>query len=261
MHSDININERRFKMKILDDLISSLGEDSAVQEIHSCVFWTAVISRNCGLSSTFHEEHPYHRAVRGVGSLRRKSALELVEYAKSDNILEASIGMAAINSLIDADEAKCVEENAFDILARKGKNKNIAIVGHFPWIPRLQNIAKKLWVIEQKPQEGDLPAEAAEEILPQADVVGITGTSFINHTIGKLLELSRNSFIVMIGPTSPLSPVLFDYGVDVIAGVKVVEPEETIRSISEGAIFSQVEGVRLITMASPLKGEGEGEGE
>jgi hypothetical protein len=235
-------------MGILGDLISSLNVDSAVQEIHTCVFWTAVISRNCGLASTFHEEHPYHRAVREVGNLRYKSALELAKYAKSGNVLEASIGMAAINSLIDIDEAKCIEENAFDILAREGADKNIAVVGHFPWVPKLRNIAEKLWVIEQKPQEDDFPAEAAEEILPHADVVAITGTSFINHTIGKLLELSKNSFIVMVGPTSPLSTVLFDYGVDVIAGVEVVESEKTIRSISEGAIFSQVEGVKLITM-------------
>jgi hypothetical protein len=240
-------------MKILDDLISNLGEDSPVHEIHACVFWTAVISKNCGLASTFHEEHPYHRAVRDVGNLRSKSALELAEYAKSDNILEASIGMAAINSLIDIDEAKCTEQNAFDILAREGRDKKIAVVGHFPWTQRLRSIAKKLWVIEQRPREGDLPAEAAEEVLPRADVVGITGTSFINHTVEKLLELSKNKFVVMIGPTSPLSPILFDYGVDVLAGVKVVEPDKTIRSISQGAIFSQVEGVKLITMERSSK--------
>jgi hypothetical protein len=252
-------------MKITDDLISNLGEDSVVREVHACVFWTAVVSKHCGLASTLHEEHPYHRAVKDVGKLRQKSALELAEYARSDNVLEASIGMAALNSLIDIDESNCVEENAFDILAQEGRDRNIAIVGHFPWIPELRKVAKKLWVIEQKPQEGELPAEAAEEVLPQADVVGITGSSFINHTVERLLKLSKNSFIVLIGPSSPLSPVLFDYGVDVIAGVKVVEPEKTIRSISEGAIFSQVEGVKLVTMASPrpspFKGEGEGEGE
>ncbi len=239
-------------MKLLDDLISTLNEDSRVKEIHACVFWTAVLSRHCGLASSFHEEHPYHRPVRDVGSLTGKSALELAEYARSDNPLEASIGMAAINSLIDVDEARCVEENAFDILAREGMDKKIAIVGHFPWIPKLRAVARKLWVIEQRPEEEDLPAEAAESILPQADVVGITGTSFINHTVEKLLELSKSSFTIMVGPTSPLSPVLFDYGVDVIAGVKVVEPEKTIRCISEGAIFSQIEGVKLVTMAKKV---------
>ena len=235
-------------MKILDDLISSLTGDSVVREVHACVLWTAVVSRNCGLASTFRDEHPHHGRVRNAGNLCGMSALALAEYAKSDNLLEASIGMATINSLIDIDKDRCIEGNALDVLARQGGGKKIAIVGHFPWIPQLQTVAKKLWVIEQRPREGDLPAEAAEDTLPQADVVGISGTSFTNHTIEKLLDLSKNSFTVLIGPTSPLSPVLFDWGVDVIAGVKVVDPEKAIRCISEGAIFKQVEGVELVSM-------------
>ena len=236
-------------MKILDDLISSLSEDGMVQEVYTCVFWTAVISKHCGLASTFHEEHPYHRPVKDVGKLRQKSALELVQYARSDNLLEACIGMAAINSMVDIDEARCVEQNAFDILAQKGRDKKIAIVGHFPWISELRNIAKKLWVIDQNPQEGDLPSEAVDEILPQADVIGITGSSFINHSVERLLSLSKGRFTVMLGPTTPLSPVLFDFGVDVLAGVKIVEPEKVICSISEAAIFPQIKGVKPITMA------------
>jgi hypothetical protein len=186
--------------------------------------------------------------VRGVGDLRNRSALELAEYAKSDNLLEASIGMATINSLIDIDETRCDAENALDVLIEKGEGKDIAVVGHFPWIPKLQKVARKLWVLEQRPQAGDLPAEAAEDILPKADVVAITGTSLINHTVEKLLDLARGSFVVMVGPTSPLSPVLFDWGVDVVSGTKVVEPEKVLRSISEGAIFPQVQGVKLMNM-------------
>ena len=235
-------------MKILDDLIFSLKEDSVVREVHACVLWTAVVSKHCGLASTFREEHPYHGRVRDAGNLKGKSALELVEYAKSDNLLEASIGMATINSLIDVDESRCVKENALDALIREGRGKNIAIIGHFPWIPQLRTVAKKLWVIEQRPREGDLPAEAAEDILPQADVVGLTGTSFTNHTVEKLLSLSQHSFVVMIGPTSPLSPVLFDYGVDIIAGTRVVDAEKTIRCLSEGAMFKQIQGVELVNM-------------
>ena len=234
---------------VLDNLIFSLSGDSVVREVHTCVFWTAVLSKHCGLASTFHEPHPYHKPVRNAGRLTGLSALELVQYARSDNVLEASIGMAAINSLIDIDENRCVKENALDVLARKGRGKNIAIVGRFPWTPKLRMIARTLWVIEQRPQEGELPSEATEEVLPQADVVGLTGTSFINHTVDRLLALSKNSFVVMVGPTTPLLPVLFDYGVDILAGTKVVEPDKTIHSISQGAIFSQVKGVRLVTMA------------
>jgi len=240
---------------VLDNLIPSLSGDSVVREVHTCVFWTAVLSKHCGLASTFHEPHPSHRPVRNAGSLIGLSALELAQYTRSDNVLEASIGMAAINSLVDIDEARCVRENALDALARKGRGKNIAIVGRFPWIPKLRAVARRLWVIEQSPQEEELPAEAAEDVLPQADVVGLTGTSFINHTVDRLLALSKNSFVVMVGPTTPLLPVLFDYGVDILAGVKVVEPDKTIRSISQGAIFSQVEGVRLVTMAKETKND------
>ena len=237
-------------MNIIDDLISSLSGDSLVCEVYTCVFWTAVVSKHCGLSSTFRDEHPHHGMVRGVGDLRNRSALELAEYAKSDNLLEASIGMATINSLIDIDETKCDVENALDVLIEKGEGKDIAVVGHFPWIPKLRQVARKLWVLEQRPQAGDLPAEAAEDILPKADVVAITGTSLINHTAEKLLDLARGSFVVMVGPTSPLSPVLFDWGVDVVSGTKVVEPEKMLRSISEGAIFPQVQGVKLMNMCN-----------
>jgi len=242
-------------IRILDDLISSLSGDSVVREVHTCVFWTAALSKHCGLASTFHEPHPSHRPVRQAGRLTKLSALELAQYARSNNVLEASIGMAAINSLIDIDEARCVRENALDVLAQKGKGKNIAIVGRFPWIPKLRMIASTLWVIEQSPRERELPVKAAEDVLPQADVVGLTGTSFVNHTIGRLLDLSKNSFVVIVGPTTPLSPVLFDYGVDILAGVTVVEPDKTIRSISQGAILGQMEGVRLVTMTKERKND------
>jgi uncharacterized protein (DUF4213/DUF364 family) len=238
-------------LKILDDLLSNLKRnDYLVRSVHTCVFWTAVITKHCGLSSTFREEGPSHdRGVRDVGNLTRKAALELAEYAKSESLLEASIGMATINSLIDIDESRCVEKNAFEIILEKGQGKNVAIVGHFPWIPKLKGKTKNLWVLEQRLREGDLPAKQADRILPQCDVVGITGTSFINHTLEGLLNLCKEAYILLIGPTSPISPILFDYGIDAICGSKIIDPDKLIRSISEGATFKEVTGVRLLTLS------------
>jgi uncharacterized protein (DUF4213/DUF364 family) len=238
-------------MKILDDLLSSLeGNDFPVNSVHACVFWTAVISKHCGVSSTFRDEGPSHdRGVRDVGNLTRKTALELAEYANSDSLLEASIGMATINSLIDIDESECIEKNAFEIILEKGQDKNVAIVGHFPWIPKLKGKTKNLWVLEQRLREGDLPAKEADQILPQCEVVGITGTSFINHTFERLLNLCEKAYVLLIGPTSPISPVVFDHGINAICGAKVVDEEKVIRSISEGATFKEVTGVRLLTLS------------
>src|SRR4030042_1897833 len=168
-------------MKIFDDLISSLkGNDFPIKSVHTCVFWTAVITKHCALSSTFRDEGPSHdRGIRDVGNLTQKTALELAEYAKSGSLLEASIGMATINSLIDIDESKCIEKNAFEIILEKGIDKNVAIIGHFPWIPKLRGKLNNLWVLEQRIREGDLPSKEADRILPECDVVGITGSAFI----------------------------------------------------------------------------------
>ncbi len=56
----------------------------------------------------------------------------------SDNPLEAGIGVAAINSLPDVDESNAVEINASEVLMKQGAGKNVALVGHFPFIPRLR---------------------------------------------------------------------------------------------------------------------------
>ena len=241
-------------MKILEDLFLSLKEnDYPVKRVHTCVFWTGVISKHCGLSSTFRDERvPHDRGVRDVGNLTQKTALELAEYARSESLLEASIGMATINSLIDIDESKCVEKNALDIILEKGKGKNVAVVGHFPWIPKLKGKVQNLWVLEQRIREGDLPAKEADRILPECDVIGITGTSFINHTLEGLLAFCERAFVVLIGPTSPLSPVLFDHGIDAICGVKIIDTDKVVRSISEGATFKEVTGVKLLTLTRTL---------
>jgi uncharacterized protein (DUF4213/DUF364 family) len=52
----------------------------------------------------------------------------------------------------------------------------------------------------------------------------------------------------MLGPTSPLSTVLFDHGVDLIAGTQVVDPVAALTVAGQGAIFRQMRGVRLVTM-------------
>ncbi|HHP51639.1 MAG TPA: hypothetical protein ENM97_07900 [Moorella mulderi] len=241
-------------MKILQDIISSLKGDAPVKEVRIGPFWTGVWSRYCGLSSTLlppgHHGESY--PVREAGFLTEKSARELCPYVFSPSPLEASVGMAAINSLLEIDEGELQEINAEDIIAEHGRNRNVVIVGHFPFVERIRNIAQNLWVLEKNPQAGDLPAEAAEEVIPQADVVAITGTALINGTLEGLLQLcSQKSLVMVLGPTTPLSPVLFDHGVHVVSGTRVTDPEWVLKAISQGVVFKQLKGrgVRLLTMS------------
>jgi hypothetical protein len=189
-----------------------------------------------------------HNQVRDVGSLHLKSAGELAEYARSDNQLEASIGVAAINSLLIVDENRAEEINAIEVLVENGRGKNVALVGHFPFISRLHSAVGKLWVIEQRPAEGEYPAESAADLIPQADVVAITSSALINHTLDELLALCRHdALVMMLGPSTPLSPVLFNYGVDILSGSRVVDEAAVLRTVGQGASFQQVEGVQLLT--------------
>jgi len=238
-------------MKILDDLLSILNLEADVRDIRQGLFHTGVLTRNCGLASTLPRDALRQKqpSVREPGFLLEKTALELARMAYSESIPEAAIGMAAINSLIEIDEGRCLELNAGDLIAEKGRGKRVAIIGHFPFIPKLREITKELWVIEKNPQEGDFTEAEAENLVPQADVVGITGTAFTNHTVEYLLKLCHSgAYVVILGDTTPLSSVLFDYGVDAISGTKVTNPELALRCVSEGATYRQIKGVQKLTM-------------
>jgi uncharacterized protein (DUF4213/DUF364 family) len=238
--------------KLLENLLADLP-DSQVRRVLVGAHWTVVCSRGCGLASTLTGDKPHgHEAVSEVGNLQNKSARELAQYALSENLLEASIGVATINSLLSVDESQAIEINAGEVLADQGRAKNIALVGHFPFIPKLREAASQLWVIEQKPSPGEYPAETANELIPRADLVAITGTSLINHTLEDLLALCQpDAQVMVLGPSTPLSPLLFEYGVDLISGALAIDEAAVLRTVSQGAIFRQVQGVRLLTFQQP----------
>jgi uncharacterized protein (DUF4213/DUF364 family) len=239
-------------MSILEELISSLKDDAGVRSVLVGAHWTVVCSRRCGLASTLMDGHPHgHSHVREVGRLHLKSALELAEFATSDNLLEASIGFAAINSLLEVDASQTIEGGAAQVLAERGRGKTVALVGHFPFIPELKEGVGRLWVIEQNPVEGEYPAEAAAELIPKADVVALTGTTLINQTFDGLMALCRpDAQVAVLGPSTPLSPILFDHGVRIIFGALVQDEEVVLRAVSQGANFRQLhqQGVRLVTI-------------
>lgn len=153
---------------IIDDLLSSLPDKPVpVRSVLVGAHWIAVCSIHCGLATTIigSKPHDHTTVVRDAGRLHTKSAQELAADALSENFLEASIGLAAINSLLEVNEQDAVEMTASEVLMKKGAGKNVAIVGHFPFISRLRREVGNLWVIEQHPTGDDNPAEAAADLI------------------------------------------------------------------------------------------------
>lgn len=243
-------------MTLLSDLLASLSnKDHPVRAVWSCAFWTLVTTKYSGLASTFRGDDRQHSdhadiTVPDAGDLLKKTAGELAAYALLEDTVAASIGMATVNSMLDVDESRCVERGALDLLLERGRGRTVGVVGHFGFVPKLREAAKKVWVIEQRPRPGDLPDTQAAEILPSCEVVCLTASTFINHTIEQLLPLCAESYVILTGPTAPLTPRLFEYGIDAICGTRVTDPDAVVRLISQGACFKQVRGhgVRLLTM-------------
>jgi uncharacterized protein (DUF4213/DUF364 family) len=243
-------------METIDLLLESVMADAAVQQILVGAFWTAVVldtdPPRCGLASTLRAESggPWP-AVRKPGHLHRCSGRELADLLRSERILEASIGMAAYNALLQLDRSALKQANAEEYIMARGAGKRVAIIGHFPFIDRVREAAAECWVLELRPRPGDLPADQADVVLPQADVVALTGTSLLNHTFDDLRALCRpDAFVLLLGPSVPMVPLLFDRGMDALSGTVVDDPARVLLSVGQGASFRQIKragGLSLLT--------------
>jgi uncharacterized protein (DUF4213/DUF364 family) len=88
-----------------------------------------------------------------------------------------------------------------------------------------------------------------EQMLPQADVVAVTATTLLNRTLPAVMAGVRpDAFVMMLGPSTPLTPALFDFGFDVLCGTVVEEPETVRRAVEQGAVTGQIKGVRRVSL-------------
>ena len=163
------------------------------------------------------------------------------------------VGTAALNALLAAqrlgDGTAFGDENGLDLIARLSAGKRLAVVGAFPYLKTIRVDAVQSWVLELEPEEDHLPASAAPEVIPQADVVGITGSTLANDTLEGLLKLCRrDAFVAIIGPTTPLSPVLLDYGVDVLCGSFSENVRTVLESVAVDRSTRRIPGMRQVSL-------------
>jgi hypothetical protein len=241
-----------------ETLLKDLEIDAPVREVLIGAFWTLVTLDTepvrCGLASTLRGETSHEGPpIPEAGRLLSYSGQELTAWLGAEQTLKASVGLAAYNALLEPHEDALVELNASQVIIEQGAGGNVAIIGHFPFVEEVRRAVETCWVLELRPRPGDLPADHADEILPRADVVAVTSTSLLNHTFDALIDLCRDeAFVVMLGPSTPLTPTLLSLGVDVLSGTIVDDPERVRRSIMQGATFRQVKrggGLRLVSMA------------
>lgn len=248
--------------EILTRILASVDRDGPVSDIRVGTHWTLVAADlpdgpSAGLASTQFVHGVEHGtpAVRDAGKLIGRSTRELAGWVQSDQLTERSIGFAALNALIEVNAAQCVELNAADYILARCTGRRVAIVGHFPFVEQVRAAAQQCWVLELNPGPGDVPASMAAEVLPQADVVALTGMTLVNGTFDGLLALCRpDACLLLLGATTPLSPLLFDVGLSAISGTIVSDIPAALAAVSQAATFRQIPGRRLVTMLRPAGG-------
>jgi uncharacterized protein (DUF4213/DUF364 family) len=229
--------------KLYDTLIEGIPGGICVREARIWEHWIAVESSEGGMGLAMRVNSTTITAAR-EGGWAGMPLNELARAVKSWNFVEAGCGLAAINAYynhpqrasalgIDLGHPSRANE-AFQKYRDALRGKKAAVIGHFPYLEELLGPVCRLSILERAPQAGDYPDSACEYLLPEEDYVFITGSTLVNKTAPRLLELSRDAYTVLVGPSVPLAPALFETGIDDLSGFVVLRPAECFDAIERG---------------------------
>ncbi len=224
--------------EILEQLPASAANHYAT-DIRIGLGYTAVCLQDgrCGLAYTLHEqEYECCSVVHEAGTLAGRSVIELAQYLKSSDTTACAIGLAAINAAIDPPQ-DAVESDILQMLPLEAED-TVGMIGYFgPLVDQLRKRCRALHIFERRadPALGVLPESATREILPQCDIVILSATTLLNHTIDGLLDLCRSAReIALLGPSTPFLPAVFRrHGVTILSGLQVVDAPQILRVVSE----------------------------
>lgn len=235
---------------LYDDLMLSVA-DALVQRVVIGLTWTLVEGPDgIGLAQTPDRGKGHGMAtVPEAGSLRHRSLRDLAGWLGSWNPFEAAIGLAAVNAHTNRYDLDLPEENGLDLLTGADPSQTV-IVGAFPGIARRMPGAR---IIERNPTAGEFPAEAAPWLLPSAETVIITASALGNRTLPGLLSYCDSATVSLVGPSAPLTPRLFSYGISACSGLIATDPDGLARTVAEGGGAHDLKRhARMATVARPL---------
>lgn len=238
--------------KLYNHLIAGIPEDIAVRDYCLGTHWSYV-EADSGMGVSFTTTGGARRGY--TGDLRDKPLREVAQLAKSWCFEEASLGVAALNAWYSQhallDPLGCIYDAAVEVpdgTLRKmdafemwrpeisaAGNASVVVVGHFPHVERIEEYAR-LTVLERRcSQANDVPDPACEYVIPDADYLFMTGVTLINKTAPRLLDLAKSAKTIMVGPSVIMAPFLFKWGVDMLAGSVVADPEKAAFAVKNGA--------------------------
>lgn len=185
------------------------------------------------------------------GKMRGRPAAVFLDEVRQQDGCRRALGVAAMNALAalcwerrpHPDAGLEVGVDAFDA-AEIRPGETVVVVGAFiPFLRELKRRRQPYLVLEQdpatlKPEEMPFyrPAAQAPLVVPQADVLLVTGTTLLNDTLDGILAAARpGARKVVVGPTVGLVPdAYFRRGCHVLGGIQVTRSDEFLDILAEG---------------------------
>lgn len=247
---------------LLLDKVRSEVSACALQGIYIGLTWTLCRLHSAhGLTSGLSmSPGQYTRTLPWSGELQKHTITELCDWIRRWDSFESVVAQSVINSVINSDKlpllaltdpipSDCTSElslspnlSVFKHFLPYLKNKKVVVIGHYPGIEQFQS-SLDMTVLERSPVSTDLPDNASEYLIPEADWVFITASTIANKTFPRLAELAKNSVTVLMGPSVPWLTELKEFGIDFLAGVKILDQDALQSTVAEGG------GVRIFNNA------------
>lgn len=188
--------------------------------------------------------------INFAGNLTNKPLSELLSWSLEVPSIKKIIGIATLNGLsqhiIEINNTYLKLKEELLSYLRIDQNTRITVIGLMkPLIRKLVKCTNLITIIEDlisvPPEFSSINFRTSVEHLKSeelfTDILFCTGTTLINNTIDKILELfnKKAQKIVIMGPSASLIPdILFDNGVDIVGGMKISNIEATLQVLQEG---------------------------
>jgi len=172
-----------------------------------------------------------------------------------ESVFHRALGVALCNAVAEPDPARCLVDPDAASAVPARPTDTVGFVGYVGTVVRwVQAEAARTIIFDRSQEDEDdvYPEHRQPELLPQCDLVFLTGSALINRTLERLLTYcTRAREVVLIGPSTPLYPEAFvGSGVTVLAGFRwqIEDPEEALAQIAAGAHFKHLKGRTSLTL-------------
>ena len=210
--------------------------------------YCGLANTNLGPSDSCSQNRKHGFGIFTPGHFERHTIAELFDHTDNSGFIK-TVQLAAMNAI----SAELMAESQYKIIENLDpielidlqSGKQICLIGAFlSYMKKISASNSKLSILELN--KNAVPDEylqylvadqLVEKAITQSDIVIITGASLANDTIDELLaKIPKDKQVVLVGPTSSLLPdVLFQHGVNIIGGTRILDAKMALQLIAEGA--------------------------